>query len=90
MELSKENKKQLLVPRGFAHGFVVLSEEAVFSYKVDNYYNPAIDRGIASNDKSLGIDWKLNSNELKLSEKDLKQPLFKNADYFDCSIKLHE
>jgi|TARA_B000000475_G_scaffold226162_1_gene190361 dTDP-4-dehydrorhamnose 3,5-epimerase len=90
VELSEENKKQLLVPRGFAHGFVVLSEEAVFSYKVDNYYNPASDRGIASNDKSLGIDWKLNSNELKLSEKDLKQPLFKNADYFDCSIKLHE
>ena len=88
VELSKENKKQLLVPRGFAHGFVVLSEEAVFSYKVDNYYNLASDRGIASNDKSLGIDWKLNSNELKLSQKDLKQPLFKNADYFDHSIKL--
>ena len=90
VELSEENKKQLIVPRGFAHGFVVLSEEAVFSYKVDNYYNLASDRGIASNDKSLGIDWKLNSNELKLSEKDLKQPLFKNADYFDHSIKLYE
>lgn len=85
--LSKENKKQLLVPRGFAHGFVVLSEEAVFSYKVDNYYHPESDRGIAFNDKSLGIDWKLNSNELKLSEKDLKQPLFKNADYFNYTNK---
>ena len=82
VELSGENKKQLLVPRGFAHGFVVLSQEAIFSYKVDNYYYPESDRGIVFNDKSLGIDWKLNSNELKLSEKDLKQPLFKNADYF--------
>ena len=90
VELSEENKKQLLVPRGFAHGFVVLSEEAIFSYKVDNYYNPASDRGIVSNDKSLGINWKLNLNELKLSEKDLKQPLFKNADYFDHSTKLYE
>jgi len=90
VELSEENKKQLFVPRGFAHGFVVLSEEAVFSYKVDNYYHPESDRGIAFNDKSLGIDWKLNSNELKLSEKDIKQPLFKNADYFDHSIKLYE
>lgn len=90
VELSAENKKQLLVPRGFAHGFVVLSKEAIFSYKVDNYYHPVSDRGIAFDDKSLGIDWKLNSNELKLSEKDLKQPLFKNADYFDHSIKLYE
>ena len=90
VELSEENKKQLFVPRGFAHGFVVLSEEAVFSYKVDNYYHPESYRGIAFNDKSLGIDWKLNSNELKLSEKDIKQPLFKNADYFDHSIKLYE
>ena len=90
VELTAENKKQLLVPRGFAHGFVVLSEEAIFSYKVDNYYHPESDRGIAFNDKSLGIDWKLNSNELKLSEKDIKQPLFKNADYFDHSIKLYE
>ena len=90
VELSAENKKQLLVPRGFAHGFVVVSEEAVFSYKVDNYYNPLSGRGIAFDDKSLGIDWKLYSNELKLSEKDLKQPLFKDADYFDCSIKLYE
>jgi len=90
VELTAENKKQLLVPPGFAHGFVVLSEEAIFSYKVDNYYHPESDRGISFNDKSLGIDWKLNSNELKLSEKDLKQPLFKNADYFDHSMKLYE
>ena len=90
VELSAENKKQLLVPRGFAHGFVVLSEEAIFSYKVDNYYHPESDRGIAFNDKSLGIDWKLNLDELKLSEKDLKQPLFKNGDYFNYSINQYE
>lgn len=90
IELSAKNKKQLLVPRGFAHGFVVLSEEAIFAYKVDNYYHPEGDRGIAFNDKSLGIDWKLNSNELKLSEKDLKQPFFKNADYFNYSINQYE
>ena len=58
--------------------------------KVDNYYHPGSDRGIAFNDNSLGIDWILNSNELKLSDKDLKQPLFKNADYFDYLIKLYE
>jgi len=90
VELSAENKKQLLVPRGFAHGFVVLNEEAIFSYKVDNYYHPESDRGIAFNDKILGIDWKLNLDELKLSEKDLKQPLFKNADYFNYSINQYE
>lgn len=90
VELSAENKRQLLVPRGFAHGFVVLSEMATFMYKVDNYYAPEFDRGIAYDDASLGIDWKLNSNDLKLSEKDLKQPLFENADYFDHSINLYE
>ena len=90
VELSSENKKQLLVPRGFAHGFVVLSEEAIFSYKVDNYYNPESDRGIAFNDKSLGIDWKLSSDKLKLSGKDLKQPLFNDADYFDHLIRFYE
>ena len=83
VELSAENKKQLLVPRGFAHGFVVLSEEAIFSYKVDNYYNPVSDRGIVFNDSNLGIDWKVNSDELRLSEKDMNLPLFKNADYFN-------
>ena len=90
VELTAENKKQLLVPRGFAHGFVVLSKQATFAYKVDNYYSPECDRGIAFNDESLGIDWKLNSNELKLSEKDLKQPLFKDATYFNHSINLYE
>ena len=88
-ELTAENKNQLLVPRGFAHGFVVLSKEAVFAYKVDNYYASDYDRGIAFNDNSLGIDWKINPDVLKLSSKDIKQPLFKNADYFNYSNNLY-
>jgi dTDP-4-dehydrorhamnose 3,5-epimerase len=90
VELTAENKKQLLVPRGFAHGFVVLSKEAVFAYKVDNYYSPECDRGIAFDDTSLGIDWKIDLDQLQLSPKDLKQPLFKDADYFNYSINLYE
>lgn len=90
VELSAENKKQLLIPRGFAHGFVVLSEEAIFSYKVDNYYAPDCDRGLAFNDKFLDIDWKLKPHDLKLSEKDTKHPMFKDAGYFNNSINLYE
>lgn len=74
VELSGENKKQLLIPRGFAHGFVVLEDDTVFAYKVDNYYSPQCDRGIAFDDKNLNIDWILNHNELNLSPKDTKQP----------------
>ncbi|WP_419234388.1 dTDP-4-dehydrorhamnose 3,5-epimerase [Aliarcobacter cryaerophilus] len=74
VELSGENKKQLLIPRGFAHGFVVLEDDTVFAYKVDNYYSPQCDRGIAFDDKNLNIDWILNHNELNLSTKDIKQP----------------
>lgn len=74
VELSGENKRQLLVPRGFAHGYVVLSESATFVYKVDNYYSPECDRGIAYDDNAIGIDWRLPHGELKLSEKDTKQP----------------
>ena len=72
--LSAENKKQLLVPRGFAHGFVVLEDDTVFAYKVDNYYSPQCDRGIAFDDENLNIDWILNHDELNLSGKDTKQP----------------
>lgn len=89
VELTAENKKQLLVPRGFAHGFVVLSKEATFAYKVDNYYAPECDRGIAFNDKSLGIDWKINSDILKLADKDLKNPLFNDVEYFNYEINLY-
>lgn len=74
VELSGENKKQLLVPRGFAHGFVVLEDNTIFAYKVDNYYSPQCDRGIAFNDPSLNIDWILNYDELNLSTKDKTQP----------------
>ena len=69
--LSEENKTQLLVPRGFAHGFVVLSQEAIFSYKVDNVYMPSHDSGLIYNDSSLNIDWKIPKNELVISKKDL-------------------
>lgn len=68
--LSGENKKQFLIPKGFAHGFVVLSDKAVFSYKVDNYYAPKYDSGIVYNDPKLNIDWIVNKNEIQISEKD--------------------
>ena len=90
VELTAENKKQLLVPRGFAHGFVVLSKEAIFTYKVDNYYSPECDRGIAFDDAVLGIDWQLKTSDLQLSAKDTQQPLFKDATYLNHSIKLYE
>jgi dTDP-4-dehydrorhamnose 3,5-epimerase len=70
VELTGENKKQLFVPRGFAHGFAVLSETAVFAYKVDNTYAPEYDSGLLWNDPTLNIDWKLQEAEVKLSEKD--------------------
>lgn len=90
VELTEENKKQLLVPRGFAHGFVVLSEEAIFAYKVDNYYSPESDRGLAFNDATIGINWQLPIEQLKLSDKDLKQPLLQHADCFDFEMNLYE
>ena len=79
VELSEENKKQLFVPRGFAHGFVVLSETAIFSYKCDNFYNKASEGGIIYNDEALNIDWQLPNNELIISEKDVLLPKLKNA-----------
>ena len=82
IELSEENKKQILIPKGFAHGFVVLSKEAVLVYKVDNYYNQVSERGIAYDDKSLAIDWKLKPEDIKVSLKDANQTLFEEADFF--------
>ena len=78
IELSSENKKQLFIPRGFAHGFVVLSDTALFSYKCDNYYNKASESGIIYNDPTLNIDWKLPDDQLQLSKKDLELPGFKS------------
>ena len=91
VELTSENKKQMLVPRGFAHGFVVLEDDTIFAYKVDNYYSPENDRGIAFNDPSLNIDWILNHDELNLSAKDTKQPLLKDTnDLFEYGENYYE
>lgn len=73
-ELTSENKHQIFVPHGFAHGFVVLSDSATFAYKVDNYYAPEFDRGIAFNDSDLNIDWQLPLDILQLSDKDQNHP----------------
>lgn len=75
IELSGENKRQLFIPRGFAHGFAVLSEEVVFQYKCDRYYVPHSEGGILWNDPALGIDWKLPAEDVILSEKDKKNVL---------------
>lgn len=72
--LSEENKKQLFVPRGFAHGYAVLEDETIFTYKCDNFYHPEAEGGIIYNDVNLNIDWMLDSNEIQLSEKDRLQP----------------
>ena len=79
VELTAENKRQLFVPHGFAHGFVVLSDSATFTYKVDNYYEPEYDRGIAFDDKDLVIDWQLPLEILQLSEKDKSLPNLANT-----------
>jgi len=91
VELTAENKKQMFVPRGFAHGFVVLSESATFAYKVDNYYSPECDRGLAFDDPDLNIDWQLPTDQLQLSVKDTKQPSWAQlASCFDASINYYE
>lgn len=90
VRLSGENKRQLFIPRGFAHGFVVLSETCTFAYKVDNYYSPECDRGIAFDDPALNIDWIVEKERLQLSAKDTKQPLLDNADLFEYGINLYE
>ena len=82
VELSEDNKRQFFIPRGFAHGFLVLSDEAIFTYKVDNVYAPQAETGIRWNDPTLGIEWPISQDEVLTSEKDLKQPLFKDAEVF--------
>ncbi|APA64322.1 dTDP-4-dehydrorhamnose 3,5-epimerase [Maribacter sp. 1_2014MBL_MicDiv] len=79
IELSAENKKQLFIPRGFGHGFSVISETAEFFYKCDNYYNKESEGGIIFNDSTLGIDWKVDSDDIKVSEKDLILPTLNKA-----------
>jgi len=80
IELSGENKKQFLIPKGFAHGFVVLSEEAVFQYKCDEFYNPVYERGIIFNDPIINIDWKLTEKDIHLSKKDSELPILSKSE----------
>ena len=82
VELSAENKRQFFIPQGFAHGFHVLSEEAIFTYKVDNPYMPTHERGLRFNDPGIGVDWGItNIDAVNLSEKDTKAPLLSEAEY---------
>ena len=90
VELSEDNHRQFFVPRGFAHGFVVLSETAIFQYKCDNFYAPEADGGINIKDESLGIDWQIAMEDALLSEKDLKHLCLKDFDSpFDYNENLY-
>ncbi len=90
VELTEDNHRQFFVPRGFAHGFAVLSDVAVFQYKCDEFYHPEADGGISIIDSSLGIDWMLDPSEAILSEKDTKHPVLKDFDTpFDINIDLY-
>lgn len=89
VELTGENHRQLFVPRGFAHGFVTLSERAVFQYKCDNYYAPDYEGAIAWNDPSIAIDWGIPEGDMILSDKDRCHPLLGDAVLFDYNDKLY-
>ncbi len=89
VELSSENKKQLFVPRGFAHGFLVLSEQTIVQYKTDNYYVPASERAIRWDDPTIGINWGIPSEDIILSERDKNHPSLKEAQLFDYNQKLY-
>lgn len=87
VELSQENKRQFFIPRGFAHGFAVLSQEAVFQYKCDNYYAPESEGAIAWDDPDIGIDWRVEASDILLSEKDKKHPrLADSLELFDYHV----
>ncbi|MBP1594032.1 MAG: dTDP-4-dehydrorhamnose 3,5-epimerase [Bacteroidetes bacterium] len=91
VELSAENKRQFFLPRGFAHGFAVLSEEAVFQYKCDNFYAPQSEGALAWDDPDLGIDWQIPSEDVLLSEKDKYHTRLKDAEFvFDYNLNLYE
>ena len=83
VELSEENKRQFFIPRGFAHGFLVLSDEAVFTYKVDKVYAPQAEASIRWNDETIGIDWPIDAKDVLTSEKDLKACSIQEAELFD-------
>lgn len=90
VELTEDNHRQFFIPRGFAHGFVVLSETAVFQYKCDEFYHPEADGGISIKDESLGIDWKISMDKALLSEKDIKYLCLKEFDSpFDYGMDLY-
>jgi len=89
VELSEENKKQMFIPRGFAHGFLTLSEEVIFTYKVDYYYAPDHEASIRYNDEELAINWEIPPKEIILSNKDEQTPLFDKAVYFDYSEEFY-
>ena len=90
VELTEDNHKQFFIPKGFAHGFAVLSETAVFQYKCDEFYHPEADGGISITDDSLGIDWKIPTEHALLSDKDTKHVLLKDFDSpFDININLY-
>ena len=90
VELTEENHRQLFIPRGFAHGFSVLSDTAVFQYKCDNFYHPESDGGVSILDESLGIDWRIPSEKAILSEKDTRHPLMKDFESpFDINVDLY-
>ena len=82
VELSSENKRQVYIPRGFAHGFLVLEEETIVAYKTDAYYAPQLDRGIAFDDPEIGIEWLLPVDQLQLSERDRRHPVLEAAELF--------
>ena len=91
VELTEDNHRQFFVPRGFAHGFAVLSETALFQYKCDEFYHPEADGGISIIDDSLGIDWHIPTEKALLSEKDTKHSMLKDFDSpFDININLYE
>lgn len=91
VELDADSHRQLFIPRGFAHGFAVLSEEAVFQYKCDNLYAPSAEGAIAWDDPALGIDWHLSAQDVLLSEKDRRHPLLADApELFDYSVDYYQ
>ena len=91
VELTAENHRQFFIPRGFAHGFSVLSQEVVFQYKCDNYYAPQSEGALAWDDPDLGIDWRIPAAKVILSEKDRHHPCLKDAcDWFDYNVNLYE
>lgn len=89
VELSGDNKRQLLIPKGFAHGFVTLEDDTIFNYKVDNYYSPECERGIKFDDLEIGIDWNFLKDEIIISDKDKNAPFLKDAEIFDYKKDLY-